>query len=38
MKKKALKRIVSLLLGALLLLGCTLPAGAQTTCGTLLPT
>ena len=31
MKKKALKRIVSLLLGALLLLGCTLPAGAQTT-------
>ena len=31
MKKKALKRIVSLLLGALFLLGCTLPAGAQTT-------
>ena len=31
MKKKALKRIVSLLLGALLLLGCTLPVGAQTT-------
>ena len=31
MKKKALKRIVSLLLGALLLLGCTLPTGAQTT-------
>ena len=30
MKKKALKRIVSLLLGALLLLGCTLPAGALT--------
>ena len=31
MKKKALKRIVSLLLGALLLVGCALPAGAQTT-------
>ena len=27
MKKKALKRIVSLLLGALLLVGCALPAG-----------
>lgn len=31
MKKKALKRVVSLLLGALLLVGCALPAGAQTT-------
>lgn len=30
MKKKALKRIVSLLLGALLLVGCALPAGALT--------
>ena len=30
MKKKTLKRIVSLLLGALLLLGCALPAGALT--------
>lgn len=28
MKKKALKRVVSLLLGALLLVGCALPAGA----------
>ena len=28
MKKKALKQIVSLLLGVLLLLGCALPAGA----------
>lgn len=31
MKKKALKRVVSLLLGMLLLVGCALPAGAQTT-------
>ena len=30
MKKKALKQIVSLLLGVLLLLGCALPAGALT--------
>ena len=30
MKKKALKRVVSLLLGALLLVGCALPAGALT--------
>ena len=28
MKKKILKRVVSLLLGALLLAGCALPAGA----------
>ena len=27
MKKKALKRVVSLLLGMLLLVGCALPAG-----------
>ena len=31
MKNKALKQIVSLLLGVLLLVGCALPVGAQTT-------